>query len=370
MVGLEGFTRREFVSLAPAALLGLSLRGTLAAGPDVGVVIAKNDLPEYLLRASIRELGGIDRYVKEGDLVAVKPNFSFDCVPNSDVNAANTDPDLVKAVVKLCLEAGASEIKVIDNTLTEPPELGLRSSQLKGKLAQFDTVECKVLNNKPQEFEKVNAGRSLGEIGVSKDVLEADVLVNLPKLKNHAETVATISMKNLMGIIDDRQRIHDQGLHRPIADLTSYLLSTQAASGQRNLVVVDAIKALQSGGPDGPGKVIRPNSILVGDNPVSVDAYGCDLLGIDRTTVPHLEIASKEYMLAGSEEGWTASTLDVSQMAKDDLLPGPTPKPEEPRSGRWAFLLPAGVAVGACIAVGFIYSRKARRPKEPESPRP
>jgi len=370
LVGLDGFTRREFVSLAPAGFLGLSLRAALAIDHDAGVVIAQNDLPEYLLRASIRELGGIERYVKEGDLVVVKPNFSFDCMPNSDVNAANTDPDLVKAVVALCLEAGAAEIKVIDNTLTNPPELGLRSSQIKGKLAQFGSVECKVLNDKPQEFERVNAGGLLGEIGVSKDVLQADVFVNVPKLKNHAETVATISMKNLMGIVNDRQRIHDQGLHRPIADLTRFLLSMQAASGQRNLVVVDAIKALQSGGPDGPGKVIRPNSILVGENPVSVDASGCDLLGIDRTTVPHLEIASREYMLAGSEEGWRTSTLDVSQMAKDDLTPGPSPKPEEGRSGRWAFLLPAGVAVGACTAVGFIYSRKARRPKEPESPRP
>lgn len=368
MVGLDDLTRREFVSLIPAGVLGLSLRDAFASGPDAGVVIARDDLPEYLLRASIRELGGIERYVKAGDLVVVKPNFSFDCMPNSDVNAANTDPDLVKAVVALCLEAGASEIKVVDNTLTHPPELGLRSSQMKGKLAQFDSVECKVLNDKPDEFQTVNAGGSLDEIGVSKDVLEADVFINVPKLKNHAEAVATISMKNLMGIVDDRQKIHDRGLHRPIADLTSYLLSTQAASGQRNLVVVDGIKALQTGGPDGPGKVIRPNSILVGENPVSVDACGCDLLGIERGDVPHLKIASEEYMLAGTEEDWKASTLDVSQMAKDDLSPGILPEPDGGRSMGWVYVLPAGIAVGVCMAVGFIYSRKARRAKEPRSP--
>ncbi len=105
----------------------------------------------------------------------------------------------------------------------------------------------------------------------------------------------------------------------------------------------------------------------MGENPVSVDACGCDLLGIERANVPHLKIASGEYMLAGSEEDWKAGTLDVSRMPKDDLFPGPSPKPEEGKPGRWTYLLPAGVAVGACMAVGFIYSRKARRAKEPGS---
>jgi len=363
LVGLEDLTRREFVSLVPAGLLGLALRASLATVPDAEVVIAKNDLPEYLLRAAVREIGGIERYVKAGDLVVVKPNFSFDCMPNSEVNAANTDADLVRALVVLCLEAGASEIKVLDNTLTRPPELGLRSSQIKGKLAQFDSVECKVLNGKPAEFRTVNVGGSLGEIGVSRDVLEADVFINMPKLKNHAEAVATISMKNLMGIVDDRQKIHDRGLHRPIADLTRYTISTQAASGQRNLVIVDATKALQTGGPGGPGKVMRLNSVLVGNNPVSVDACGCDLLGIERNDVPHLQIACGEYMLAGAEEGWKVSTLDVSRMIKDDLLPPPSPATKE-KAERWGLILASGAAVAACTAVGFIYSRKARRSRE------
>ncbi len=348
-------SRREFVKCLPVGLFGLG--GVLAQEiPDL--VVAKNDLPEYLARAAVKELGGIGKYVKEGDLVVVKPNFSWDCMPNSPTNAANTDPDLVRAVVRMCLEAGASEIRVVDNTLTNPPELGLRSSQIERKLSELDSVKCKVLNKKPSEFEKMAVGGSVGEIGFSKDVLEADVFVNMPKLKVHSEAVATISMKNLMGLVDDRGKMHDHGLHRSIADLTKFLLSRQDSSGQRSLVVVDAIRVLQTGGPGGPGKVIQPNCVLAGENPVSIDAYGCGLLGIQTASVTHIDIASSEYAL-GPVEGLRSQVLDVSQMSEDELVPY-LPPPGEADGTSPGYLIPLGIAAAAGLGAAFVYFRRKR----------
>jgi uncharacterized protein (DUF362 family) len=313
----------------------------------------------YLVRAGVREKGGISRYVEEGDLVTIKPNFSWKCMPNSSSNAANTDPDVVKAVVDLCLEAGAGEVRVIDNTLTSPPEIGLMFSQIEKKLSQYDRVQCKTLNDEPAEFQQVTVSDLVGKLGFSKDVIEADVFINMPKLKVHDEATATISMKNLMGVIDDRDAIHRAGLHRALSDLNKYLMEAQAQSGQRNLVVVDAIKALQTNGPGGPGKVIMPNSVLVGDNPVDVDAYGCGLLGIDRGDVEHLAIASEEYGLGGLD--FETTVLDVSEMNKEDLMPsGPLPTDGEGSEG-WGLLMPAGAVAAVCAGAGAVYMKRVRR---------
>ena len=213
MVTVDPLTRRGFLATATGACAALALgpaTPTNLTTPDL--IVAKRDLAPYLVRAAIRELGGITKYVKSGDLVTIKPNFSWDCMPNSAANAANTDPEVVKAVAELCLESGASEIKIVDNTLTNPPELGLRSSQIKGKLAKYDQVVCKTLNGRASEFERTTVGE-IGNLGVSRDVLSADVFINVPKVKNHGEAAASISMKNLMGIIDDRGLLHSRGLH-------------------------------------------------------------------------------------------------------------------------------------------------------------
>jgi uncharacterized protein (DUF362 family) len=331
---------------------------TNVTNPDL--IVARRELAPFLVRAAIRELGGITRYVKPGDMVTIKPNFSWDCMPNSAANAANTDPEVVKAVVELCLEAGASEIKIVDNTLTNPPELGLRSSQIEGKLSKYDQVVCKTLNGKGDEFQRVSVGKTVGELGVSRDVLSADVFINIPKVKNHYESAISISMKNLMGIIDDRDLLHNRGLHRSIAELNGYLQESQSRSGQRNLVVADAIRTLQTGGPGGPGKVVRLDCVLAGDNPVVVDAYGCDLIEVPISEAQHVELASREYGL-GEIEDLQTKELDVSMMSKDDLLPNiPAPDPRDGR-GESNLLIPLGLGAAGLFAAGVIVARRMKR---------
>ncbi len=351
-------SRRSFLC-AGAAAVGVGL-GVSWAEPtaESDMVVAGNDLPHYLVGAAVKELGGMSRFVKPGDTVAVKPNFSWNCMPNASANAANTDPDVVKTVVELCIQAGADDVKVIDNTLTNPPDLGLRTSQIKGKLSSYGQVECKTLNDSPSEFERVSISQLVGDLGMSKDVLGADVFINVPKLKNHDEAVATVSMKNLMGIVDDRDLLHRKGLHKPIADLSRFLLDQAESSGQRQLVLVDAVRALQEGGPGGPGKVVSPGVVVAATDPVDADEYAVGLLGLSASEVPHLRIAKEEY---GMGSDLQPLQLDVSSLPKEGLLPDyPLPTGSSSKSGVGRYLLPGGVAAAAVLGVALIYSRKGK----------
>src|SRR5665647_1542796 len=114
--------RREFFK--SAALVGLasvvntSIFGSVTTNsaknanePDLVAVMGGE--PEAMLLRALKELGGIKNYVKKGDKVVIKPNIGWDRKPEL---AANTNPELVGALVKLCKSAGASEIIVFDHT--------------------------------------------------------------------------------------------------------------------------------------------------------------------------------------------------------------------------------------------------------------
>ena len=72
-----------------------------------------NGEPAAMLEAAMKELGGIARFIKKGDKIVIKPNIGWDRTPEL---AGNTNPDLITALIKMCQEAGAAEIKVFDHT--------------------------------------------------------------------------------------------------------------------------------------------------------------------------------------------------------------------------------------------------------------
>ncbi|MBM3323986.1 DUF362 domain-containing protein, partial [candidate division WOR-3 bacterium] len=86
-----------------------------------------------------------------------------------------------------------------------------------------------------------------------------------PTAKSHSATGVSLGMKNLMGLIWDRGSLHSLNLHQCIADLATVM--------KPHLVIVDATRALTSGGPGGPGKTVQLNTVVAGTDPVAVDSY-------------------------------------------------------------------------------------------------
>ncbi|HWQ60815.1 MAG TPA: DUF362 domain-containing protein, partial [Negativicutes bacterium] len=141
--------RRDFLKITALAGLGAALLPGCMSAPakpapraDVGaakattpeageLVVAEGSDPAEMLARGLAAMGGIARFVQPGNTVVLKPNFS---VPRLPEEAATTSPELVAAVVKVCLGAGAKTVKVIDYPFTNPV-ICLEKTGLKGPVA-------------------------------------------------------------------------------------------------------------------------------------------------------------------------------------------------------------------------------------------
>ena len=239
--------------------LFLSEDGFASALPDIAAVKGST---AAATRAAVDLLGGMEQFVKPGQKVVIKPNMSFASSPK---NGANTHPKVIRELVLMCKEAGASKISVLDHTLA-PPDLCLKRS---GIQRACDTIEKGMVRtaNDFNLYERVAVkdGVTMSKMHVLKDVLESDVLIAAPAAKSHSATGVSLSMKGMMGLIWDRRSMHWQGLDDGIVDICSVL--------KADLTVVDASKVLSTNGPRGPGKVLKGNMIIASKDMVAADAY-------------------------------------------------------------------------------------------------
>ena len=269
-----------------AAALGRRAHG---AGKDkIDLVDVTGTDAKAMVRAAVKELGGIGRFVKKGDYVVLKPNIGFASPP--DWGCA-THPDTVAAMAELCLEAKAKQVLVIDFPLARSTKI-LERNGIGPALAALPAVKVKLLSEQG-EFQKVDVkgGVALKSVELAKDVLSADVLINLPQAKVHHATGVSFGLKNAMGIIWDRKVFHtDHDISQAVADL-GQLVKPQ-------LTLLDATRALLTNGPAGPGDVEAVGHIVAGANVVSVDAYGLTLARFDQKQMtpadtPHIALAAK-----------------------------------------------------------------------------
>jgi uncharacterized protein (DUF362 family) len=211
--------------------------GAAGAWPDL--VAVRGAEPEILFDAGIAEYGGMKAFVKPGQTVVIKPNIGWNQAPET---AANTNPKLVKRIIEHCLNAGAKKVYVFDNSC-DSWALSYKTSLIE-KYAKDAGAEVVPPNSSRYYQEVVFPGAvSLKKASVHELILESDVFINVPVLKNHSGAGMTSAMKNLMGIVWDRQFFHRYDLDQCIADASLFRKPT--------LNVVDAYKVMKSGGPRG-----------------------------------------------------------------------------------------------------------------------
>jgi uncharacterized protein (DUF362 family) len=275
--------RRELLrrlGLGVAAVgLGQVTLGQKAGGQQQPVVVvAEKDKPAELVRKAIKALGGMGRFVKKGNRVLIKPNIAFARPPEG---AANTNPEVVAELVQLCVEAGAKEVIVLDYTL-DPARI---TYEMSGIAKAAEAKGARVVYVSPRDFVPIEVPKgkilSAYDVRVLKQVLDADVFINVPIAKTHGSARLTLGMKNLMGIIQDRGAWHRSGdLHQCIADFVTAV--------KPHLTVIDAIRILASGGPKGPGRVEQKDTIIASTDIVAADAYATTLFGLTPNDVPHI----------------------------------------------------------------------------------
>ena len=246
------------------------------------MAIARGDDPRLLARTAVGELGGIRRFISTGDVVVVKPNIGWDRTP---AQAANTNPDVVAEVVRLCFEAGAGKVIVTDVPVNEPRRAFLRSGI--AEAARREGAEIVL----PEERKFKNAdlgGEVLGVWPVLEPFLEADKIINLPIAKHHSLTGVTLGMKNWCGVLGgERQRLH-QRIHESLADLAAFLRPT--------LTILDAYRILVRNGPAGgsPEDVEMKKTLVAAADSVALDAYVAKAYwDLDAERLPYLKLASQ-----------------------------------------------------------------------------
>ncbi len=214
-------SRREFIrdlGVTAAAAAGFSVLGILSRSDDpvLRVEVTPERLPEFqippsetlpqlavvhgkrvepMVREALALLGGMDRFIAKGDRVVIKPNVGWDRQPEQ---AANTNPEVVAAVVKLCREAGAGAVRVTDVSLNDPQRCFVRS----GIQRAAQDAGAEVVLPGDDDFIATDMGGELLKIWpVARYYHEADKVINVPVVKHHSLSGCTLAMKNWYGVL-------------------------------------------------------------------------------------------------------------------------------------------------------------------------
>ncbi len=295
-------TRRDFLvqSAAAASLLAARPDRLLAADAPRDMAIARwgraqgmtqeqlkalpaeefQQMGVKLTEKALEAIGGLKRFVGRGSVVWIKPNIGWDRSPEQ---AANTNPDVVATVVRLCFEAGAKTVKVGDN----PCDLAVKSYANSGIADAAKAAGAEVLMLDRTRFKETAIhGERVKSIPIFPGIMECDLVINIPVVKHHVLATGTLCMKNYMGVIEQRRNFH-QDIPTCLADITRFM--------KPRICLLDGIRTLMNHGPKG-GKledVAVKATVAAGTDIVALDALGAELLGKQRADIKSIEFGEK-----------------------------------------------------------------------------
>ncbi len=298
---VPGTSQPSTASPPPAASVGMATATSPATDiapaatvtqpnlPDVAVT--RGPAPEDLIRRAVAALGGMERFVSKGAHVVVKPNI---CVAYHGYEyAATTNPWVVSTLVKMCFEAGAGRVQVMDFPFggTQQAAYAISDIQEQVEAVGGEMAEMPMFKFVPTAIPNAI---HLKQANIFDDVLKADVVINVPIAKVHDLTRLTLGMKNLMGVVRDRPVLHAH-ISQSLADLASLV--------RPKLTVVDAVRVMVSNGPTGGSldDVKKLDTVVASPDIVAADSYAATLFG--------LRPADLGYIVAGTAMGLGRSDL-------------------------------------------------------------
>jgi uncharacterized protein (DUF362 family) len=228
-------------------------------------------------------LGGLDKFVKPGDTVLLKPNF---IAPKSRHHATQTDPAIIIETARMLKDFGAKPF-IGDSPAWSNVFACIKALKLEEPLRKL-SVPAKQLD-KPRQC---MIGQAEIPVGISSHALDADVIINLPKFKSHQQLVATFAIKNMFGCVSGKRKAlwHFQkgknadDFCRFLIDIYKYL--------KPSLTIIDAVIAM-----DGPGPIngrARPLGWLIGGtDPIACETICAELVGIKPHNLPIVKTAEK-----------------------------------------------------------------------------
>lgn len=240
---------------------------------DIAVVSGSDYLNSTLQAVNL--LGGMEKFVPKNSRVAILPNTQ------SRHPGTYTKPEIIRAVIRMCKEAGAKEI----NCLSWLSRKAWKATGL-AEAVEEEGANLKIIARDEALFKPIPIpkGKVLKEAKIMRELFKNNVFIDMPITKDHAGNKFTGTMKNLMGLnfpkvnrffhTGDTERPDDiEHLDQCIADLNTII--------EPDLCVVDATELITTNGPFGPGKLVKPQKIVAGVDRIAIDAYCCTLWGME-----------------------------------------------------------------------------------------
>jgi uncharacterized protein (DUF362 family) len=258
------------------------------------LAVAHGADPRAITRAAVAAIGGMARFVQGGDDVIIKPNICVDY--RTPEYAATTNPEVVAALVELCLAEGARRVRVMDMPFAGTPQTAYARSGIADAVkAAGGSME--VMNPAKYRETAIPEGRDLKSCSVYQDLLSADVVINVPIAKHHSLARLTLGGKNLLGVVENPGLMH-ANMGQRVADLISLFRPA--------LTVIDAVRILVANGPSGGdlADVRQMDTVIASHDVVAADAYAATLFGLSGSDI--------SYVRAAADRG--LGTLDLSSI--------------------------------------------------------
>lgn len=281
--------RREFLMTTTVATAATAIRLKASANPALAdpqtptLVAVRNGEPVAMFRKGIEALGGMQSFVKPGQSVVVKPNIAWDRTPEE---GANTTPGLVGEIVRQALAAGASEVTVFDHTCNHWKS-SYKNSGIEQAATEAGARVVSAADREDYEEQTREDAVRMKKAHIHKALLAADVVINVPILKNHGGARMTAAMKNWMGVVWDRGFMHKNNLPQCIADSILYR--------KPDLNVIDAYRVMIANGPRGVSlsDVVERKYMILSRDIVAADSMALRVIDYQKENVPYIAMGEK-----------------------------------------------------------------------------
>ncbi len=263
------------------------------------VAVARGSSPEAITQRAVAAIGGIERFVKRGYDVIIKPNI---CNANHGPEyASTTNPEVVAALVKMCLGAGAKRVRVMDYPFSGSAQAAYARSGIEAAVKAAGG-EMEIMSPAKYADTKIPEGVDIKSWPAYKPILEADLVINVPIAKHHGLARLTLGGKNLLGMIENRGGIH-QNMGERIADLLSLF--------KPQLTVIDAVRILMANGPTGGNlnDVKQTNTVIASHDVVAADAYVTRLFDRKPEDISYIVASAKRNL----------GTMDLKSVKVEEL---------------------------------------------------
>jgi len=286
----------------------------------------ENNLVSDAVRKSIDMIGGIEKFVSSGQRVLIKPNLLS---PASPEKAITTHPAVVGAVVRIVQEVGGIPF-IADSPGSGIPHTEKRLRKLYEATGMLDVAErtgISIIIDPTASEVSISDGVIIKRLEVIQPVLDADVVINLPKLKTHVYTLFTGATKNLFGIVPGYAK---PGYHAKLHRLPHFadMLLDIIAYAKPAFTLMDGVVGIEGDGPGTGGNPKNVGIILASEDCVALDVVACSVIGLEPTRVPTLAAAQRRDWWDGKLDsievvGKTIDEVRINDYKMPDTLSDP-----------------------------------------------